>query len=167
MLQALQQVSFSFKNDNRFTRNLTAPVARILFVIVHTIYITAIWNILIHAEAHYLENLYIPNHCNSGNNQTHAMQYGMAFLTHFMYCKSSVRFIVSHKLCYNYTGILFLNPHTNCNQNSTSEEQSPHASSHSLPVIQDVKFVYKLIDIIAAFGDCSQVCHEAHIIALL
>ena len=39
--------------------------------------------------------------------------------------------------------------------------------SHSLPIIQNVKFVYKLIDIIAAFGDGSQVCHEAHIIALL
>jgi hypothetical protein len=57
--------------------------------------------------------------------------------------------------------------HTNCNQHSTSEEQSPHASPHSLSVIQNVKFVYKLIDIIAAFGDGSQVCHEAHIIALL
>ena len=57
--------------------------------------------------------------------------------------------------------------HTNCNQHSTSEEQSPHAPSHSLSVIQNVKFVYKLIDIIAAFGDGSQVCHEAHIIALL
>jgi len=57
--------------------------------------------------------------------------------------------------------------HTNCNLHSTSEEKSPHASSHSLSVIQNVKFVYKLIDIIAAFGDGSQVCHEAHIIALL
>ena len=57
--------------------------------------------------------------------------------------------------------------HTKCNLHSTSEEQSPHASSHPLSVIQNVKFVYKLIDIIAAFGDGSQVCHEAHIIALL
>jgi hypothetical protein len=33
--------------------------------------------------------------------------------------------------------------HTNCNQHSTSEEQSPHASSHSLPVIQMLNFFTK------------------------
>jgi hypothetical protein len=36
-----------------------------------------------------------------------------------------------------------------------------------LPVVQDVEFIYKLVDIIAAFGDGSQVSHEAYIIALL
>ena len=76
--------------------------------------------------------------------------------------------LLSYINCVQLHGYLVpASSHTNCNQHSTSEEQSPHASSHSLPVIQNVKFVYKLIDIIAAFGDGSQVCHEAHIIALL
>jgi hypothetical protein len=41
------QVSFYHKNAYHINRNLTATVARILFVIMHTICITAVWDILI------------------------------------------------------------------------------------------------------------------------
>jgi hypothetical protein len=50
---------------------------------------------------------------------------------------------------------------------SSSEEETPHTSSQSLSVIQKVELIYKLVDIVAAFGDGPQICHEPHIVALL
>jgi hypothetical protein len=60
-----------------------------------------------------------------------------------------------------------MNPLIEIKKHSSSEKQTPHTSSHSLSVIQNVELIYKLVDIVAALGDGSQVGHEAHIIALL
>lgn len=50
---------------------------------------------------------------------------------------------------------------------SALKENTPHATTHTLPIVQNVEPVHKLIDSIAAFCDSTQVGHERHIITLL
>lgn len=47
------------------------------------------------------------------------------------------------------------------------EKNTSHSSTHALTVIQNIKFINKLIKIIAALCESTQVSHQANVIALL
>ena len=49
----------------------------------------------------------------------------------------------------------------------SSKEQTSHSTTHTLTIVQNVKFVNKLMEVVAGFGNGRQICLQKHVVVLL